>query len=204
MKERSTTEQPPIRRSHKWSVPTSAVILVLAALTVQASKPAGEPTVYETDSGYVEFESRVPLHTFTGQSNDLVGRVNLADSTVDFYVDLATLRTGNGKRDKDMRTALNVDEHPFAEYYGKLITPFDESLEGDQPARTRGTFTVHGVSREIEVQGVLRNTPDGLYMSAEWTLNLEDYDIEPPRLLIVKVHPEQELKIEATLERVPQ
>ena len=37
-------------------------------------------------------------------------------------------------------------------------------------------------------------------MLAGWTLNLEDYDIEPPSLVIVKVDPEQDIFIDAVLE----
>ena len=171
----------------------AAIALFLAI----ASEPAGAQAWF-TDRGHAEFESSVPLHSFVGESDALVGRIALADSTVDFYLDLETLETGIGKRDKDMRTTLKTDEYPFAEFFGKLVTPFDPQ-GGRQVAHVRGTFTIHGVSREVEVEGTLEPVPDGLRLEAGWTLNLEDYDIEPPSLLIVKVDPEQDIRIRATL-----
>ena len=61
---------------------------------------------YYAENGTVNFTSSVPLYEFTGTSNQLTGRINLADSTVDFYVDLETLDSGIKKRDKDMRLTL--------------------------------------------------------------------------------------------------
>ena len=58
---------------------------------------------YFTDAGTAIFHSKVPLHSFSGTSENLTGLINLDDKTVDFYLDLATLDTGNGKRDKDLR-----------------------------------------------------------------------------------------------------
>ena len=40
-------------------------------------------------------------------------------------IDLTTLETGIGKRDKDMRKPLETDKSPFAEFFGKLTSSFD-------------------------------------------------------------------------------
>ncbi|MFT5145006.1 MAG: polyisoprenoid-binding protein YceI [Rhodothermales bacterium] len=163
---------------------------------VTASLASGQS--YTSDSGRVEFDSSVPLHSFTGTSNELVGRIVLADSTVDFYVDLETLDTGIGKRDKDMRKTLKTGDFPFAEFFGKLTSPFDPS-GGQQPARVSGRFSIRGVTKDIEVAGTLEPTADGLLLNAEWELNLNDYEIVPPKLLIMKVDPVQQLRISVTL-----
>ncbi len=157
---------------------------------------------YMTESGHAEFTSSVPLHTFTGTSDRLVGKIDLADSTVDFYLDLETLETGIGKRDKDMRTTLETDTYPFAEFFGTLVTPFDPDRRGPQPATVRGEFTLHGVTRSVEIDGTLETTDDGLQVEAAWDINIEDYDIEPPGLLIVRVDEVQRVRIEALLEPI--
>ena len=161
--------------------------------------PSLAAQTYMTEGSHVEFTSSVPLHTFTGESENLVGMVNLADSTVDFYVDLTTLETGLGKRDKDMRITLETDKFPFAEFFGKLVSPFDPENPEPQPAIARGDFKIHGVSRSIEVEGTLQKTDTGLALKAAWDLQLEDYEIVPPKLLFIKVDQTQALKIDALL-----
>ncbi|MDZ7714895.1 MAG: YceI family protein [Balneolaceae bacterium] len=154
---------------------------------------------FKTDTGYVEFKSSVPLHSFTGTSNHLVGKISLPDSTVDFYIDLNTLDTGIGKRDRDMRQTLEVEEYPFAEFYGKLSSRFNYSEQDTQSVTATGKFTLHGISKQIEVNGKLYPNEKGLYLEASWILNLSDYNIKPPGILFYRVDEEQEIKIEALL-----
>ena len=154
---------------------------------------------YMTRAGHAEFSSHVPLHTFTGTSDHLVGQVKLDDATVDFYLDLETLRTGIGKRDRDMRETLETDQFPFAEFFGKLTTSFDPSSSAAQPARVRGEFTVHGVTREVEIEGTLQPVGDGLKVEATWQINLKNYNIEPPSLLIMRVEETVDIRVDAVL-----
>lgn len=155
---------------------------------------------FYTEIGKAVFHSEVPLHTFTGESQHLIGRIDLEEKVVDFYLDLETLETGIGKRDQDMKQTLNVKEHPFAEFYGELVSDFDTTSSEVQKAVTEGTFKIHGVEREIRVEGTLQKTGNGLLLKAGWTLLLKDYDIEPPSLLFVRVDQEQDIEIEALLE----
>lgn len=175
---------------------------LLAGLLAGAVGPTAQAQTFRTERGHVQFTSRVPLHTFSGTSDHLVGLVNLADSTLDFYVDLSTLKTGNAKRDKDMRKTLGTDSHPFGEFVGRLVSAFDTASTEPQQAVARGTFTIHGVSREIEVGGTLQFVNGTLLLETSWTLRLDDYDITPPRLLIIKVDEQQEINARAVLEPV--
>lgn len=173
---------------------------LLCALIATAMLPVAAPAqVFKTETGRAEFDSDVPLHSFTGTSDHLAGQIDLANNSVDFYLDLSTLKTGIGKRDRDMLKTLETDTYPFAEFFGTLISDFDPQSTAVQPATVRGDFTVHGITRQVEVTGSLQNTPGGLHLKAAWQLDLDDYDISPPRLLFVKVAPIQDLRIDALL-----
>lgn len=169
--------------------------LLLVASTVQAQ-------VYKSESGHAEFESSVPLHSFVGSSDHLVGKINLRNGVVDFYLDLTTLDTGNNKRDKDMRETLETDQYPFAEFYGKIGSNFDSTVTQPQQVTVQGTFTIHGVEQNLTTQGTLQQTPDGLQVEAGWTLNLTDYNIEPPGILFYRVDEEIDIQINALLKPV--
>lgn len=172
---------------------------VLLPIIIVCLVQCAEAQTFMTEAGHAEFTSSVPLHTFTGTSEQLVGKINLADSTVDFYVDLTTFDTGISKRDKDMRRTLNTEEYPFAEFYGKLITPFDTSAGKAQSVTVEGEFSIHGITRDIQIDGTLQKTGEGLQVNAAWVVNLADYEIEPPGILFYRVDEEQEVKIEALL-----
>ena len=173
-------------------------IIISAFLLFLLNTPLAAQT-FMGESGTAEFTSKVPLHTFTGSSDYLIGQVNLVENTVDFYIDLTTLKTGNKKRDKDMLITLETKEYPFAEFFGNIETEFDASNSAEQPVKVAGEFKIHGVTRKIDVDGTLQVTPEGLNVQAEWQLNLKDYNIVPPKLLVVKVDEVQDIKINAVL-----
>lgn len=172
-------------------------LLVLAALLGGSAEASAQ--AYKTETGHAAFTSSVPLFTFTGTSDHLVGKISLTDATVDFYLDLTTIETGIGKRDKDMRETLETDEYPFAEFYGTLVSPFDPTSNAVQSARVRGEFTLHGKTRQVQIEGTLQMTDDGLEVQAAWELNIKDYGIEPPSLLILKVDKTQYVRIRVLL-----
>lgn len=182
----------------KTYIPAFAAALLILISTGMQSVSAQS---FKTEEGKAVFHSRVPLHTFTGESDRLVGLINLETGTVDFYLDLATLETGIGKRDRDMKETLEVEEYPFAEFFGNLTTDFDPAVTDTQNVTVKGDFKIHGVEREVEISGKLLNKGDSLLLKAGWMLRLEDYDIIPPKLLFVKVDQEQKIEISAELKK---
>jgi len=152
-----------------------------------------------TESGHAEFTSSVPLHSFTGTSDHLNGLIDFDENLVDFYIDLQTLDTGNGKRDRDMYSTLNVEEHPFAEFTGTLSSSYDPDSDDEQQVTVSGEFSIHGVTQPLEVDGTIQKTGNELQLQASWILNLHDYEIEPPGILFYRVDEEIEIKIEAVL-----
>lgn len=175
----------------------SSFICMILLLLFSTTTLLGQ--VYNTESGHAEFDSSVPLHSFTGKSDYLVGMINLDESTVDFYLDLNTLKTGISKRDKDMLETLEADQYPFAEFFGKLKTPFDPEENDPQQVSAQGEFSIHGETKDLNVEGTLESTEEGLLLKAAWTINMEDYNIEPPGILFYRVSEKIDIRIEALL-----
>lgn len=159
---------------------------------------------FKTESGHAEFKSEVPLHSFVGSSDHLVGKISLQDSVVDFYLDLTTLDTGNDKRDKDMRETLETEKYPFAEFFGKLVTDFNPDKSSKQKVMVSGEFTIHNVTKETTIQGTLQKTDDGLSVEANWTLDMTDYNIKPPGILFYRVEEKIDIQIKALLKPLKQ
>jgi len=170
------------------------IVILMFSTTAQAQS-------YITETGRAAFTSSVPLHSFTGRSEHLNGLIDLEENLVDFYIDLQTLDTGNGKRDRDMYSTLEVEEHPFAEFTGSLTSSYDPESAEEQNVTVTGDFSIHGVTQSIEVDGTLQKTGAGLQLNASWILNMADYNIEPPGILFYRVDEEIEVRIEAELEQ---
>ena len=173
------------------------IIGVLASVSLSAQS-------FVTEAGTAIFYSEVPLHSFEGRSENLTGLIDLDKNLVDFYLDLATLDTGNGKRDKDMRLTLEVEDYPYGEFTGELVSEFDPFSSTEQEVTVKGTFKIHGEEQEVEVSGTLKPEGESLVLHATWILKLEDYKIKPPQVLFLKVDQEQKIEIMATLTKQDQ
>lgn len=173
------------------------LIIVLTAFSVKA-----EAQSFMGDKGYVEFLSRAPMLEFKGISNNLVGLINLDENVVDFYVDLNTLDTGIQLRNRHMRESyLETNKFPFAEFTGRLNDDVNIGSRDVQQVSVTGIFNIHGVQRDITVDGTLQFDDNQVTLSATWEVKLEDYNIDRPRVIFYELSDTQVVTININLRK---
>ena len=108
-----------------------------------------------------------------------VDRANPTASTVDVLIKTASLDTGHPGRDKHLRSAdfFDVEKYPEITFRSSKIVP-----KGGDKYDVTGTFTLHGVSKEITIPvsflGFMGSGPnEKAGFSADITLNRKDYGI---------------------------
>lgn len=154
------------------------------------------------DDGKVVFTSRAPLLEFQGVSHHLTGKIDFESGTVDFFVDLNTLNTGNRRRDRDMRNVyLKTDEFPFAEFYGQLLNQINLEKNEKQPVAVRGKFTIHGVAKNMTINGSVIPSENEILVEAYWTVLLGDHNIRRPSVVFYELAEEQEVNITITMKK---
>ncbi|NKB69050.1 MAG: hypothetical protein GKR89_18435 [Candidatus Latescibacteria bacterium] len=182
----------------RWLIP----FLVCLPLAVQG----GEWHVdKKAQANRVEFTSEVVTFTFSGSTDKIDGFVYWEGEELfenkdqlHFEVDLATLDTGIGKRDRDMRQVLGTEKWPKAVYKGEFVehTAMDTTVAAYR-VKTKGTLALHGVERPLEVPGIIVMEEGRSKVEATFTLQLADYDIEAPSIAaFVKVG--QEIVVEVS------
>ncbi len=199
-------------RSRRWAI---HALTMLTVITFAIPTHAERFVIAAGDESRVQFESHAPLESFTGKTTAVSGVIEcdpaaLGDSiTVVVEVDMASLDTGIGKRNADMReNHLETDRHPTATFRGaSLLGEPPSSLAAGQPTDVRmaGTLTLHGVSRRIEVLVTLTLAADASTLRAvtAFPVRLDDYSISRPKFLFLKLGEVQDasLDVVATAER---
>ncbi len=177
-------------------------ILVSTLLLYSISYPNFAQS-FKTENGDATFLSKAPLNEFTGKSSQLQGLIDLDKNLLDFYLDLNTLKTGIGLRDRHMRdNYLETKKYPFAEFTGEIQESTEIAVGETKKVTAKGKFKIHGVEREIEVPGTLKRTSqDELVLEATFMVLLNDYDIDIPSVIFYELAEEQEVSILATLKR---
>lgn len=163
----------------------------------------------------VTFASRMPLESFEGVTDRVDGFVFLPEtgvvagdafpsSRLHFEVALASLETGIRLRDRHMREEyLEVERFPFATFSGS-VESIAGSDETDEVLRvtSSGTFAVHGVEREREIECDARVADPGYRVRCSFPVRLPDHDIDIPRVMFLKLAEEVRVDLDLHLRPV--
>ncbi len=184
-------------------------IMTYCTLLLASALHAGEWHVEKNyGANLVSFTSEVIGFSFSGQTNGIDGYIYdknsyffTDDSDFFFEVDLSSLDTGIGKRDRDMREILNTRRWPKATFSGKLgAVVKDSSDQNVFLTRSRGVLNLRGVERTIVVDTKIRAEKEGFKISADFPIFLNDFNIEAPKLVaFLKVSEEIQITVSFTL-----
>ena len=161
----------------------------------------------------VRFTSSTAIDEFEGTTERLDGLVLLnteeltertggAESEIYFEVDLASLDTGIGMRDRQMRNSyLEVDRYPYAAFGGTIEQVV--SLPGEMfQVTTQGILGIHGVEQERALTCNLATVNEGYRVNCVFPVFLSDHDIEIPKLMFLKLNNEIRMELNFILEPV--
>ena len=172
---------------------------------------AAEWHIDKTRSRTVLFTSEVLALTFQGKTDQIDGFIYWEGASyfekntqVQFEVELNTLNTDNGRRDRDMRDILNTGKWPRAIFKGtsSSITKVDSTVTAYR-VKSKGTISIHGVDQEIEVPGLITIENGKMDIKCQFTIKLSDFNIEAPSLIaFVKVNNEVRIDLHFSLNRV--
>lgn len=141
----------------------------------------------------VGFDAVSSLHDFSGSTSAVTGLIRLAaaggasDVRGHIAADAATLTTGHEGRDEKMRTHhLDTPQFPKITFTFASIDPAGD--RPDVPRTVRGRFCIHGIEREVQIPTELTQRQDGLlHLKGSLALQMTDFGITPPSLLVITV-----------------
>lgn len=110
-------------------------------------------------------------------------------ATLTLRVDAIT--SGNGLQDREMRRRFDAGRYPVIS--ARVVD--GKPLRGVGRYRAAAELTMHGQTRVIS--GDVRLTVDETTMRVDGrqVINVKDFGINPPRLLILKVEPEVDVEV---------
>jgi polyisoprenoid-binding protein YceI len=187
------------------------VFALVSLLTLTGTSRAADFVVRPQSDANVTFVSKTTTEKFEGRTREVWGRASfdpagIGDSVrVHLEVDLASLKTGSGQRDKLMReTCLETDKYPRATFDGVTVNGLAPGLEPNTrvPIEVEGTLTLHGVSRRlrttIHVTYLPQSAGESIKFETRFPVVLADYNIAVPNVLALKLAGTQEVHVIGT------
>ena len=175
-----------------------AVLLRATPALAQAPIPAARLA-----RGTLSFDGHATLGDFVGTTDSVRGEMTGGPdlAAIRGWVEgvVAALRTGNGKRDTDLRKSMEVDTFPTMRFDLADVLQADEQPLSDSTAVTlHGRLTIHGVTREVDIAARAWVAPDTIRVRGDFPLNLKDYRIGglSKMLGILKMHENIEVHVD--------
>jgi len=169
---------------------------------------ADEWHVKKDAKNLVKFTSTTTVLDFDGTTNNIDGyfywdgkEIFTGKNEIYFEVDLNTVKTGIGKRDRDMREdVLETKKWPTT-YFKGSITEFNKN-GNKYSVKVIGKMFIHGVEKEIIIPGEIKIENGIMNIQTKFSVYLKDFNIEAPSLLaFIKVSQEIKLDLNFNLEQ---
>jgi polyisoprenoid-binding protein YceI len=166
-------------------------------------------TTFRIDPGQsrVWIEARSSMHPIQGEAQGLEGSIEaaLADGRIDLtegpkvQIELPVTNLQSGKRLEDAEMMRRIDARRFPTIRGETT----EFKENGGRYRVRGDLTFHGVTRPVEGE-VTISSPDAssLVIEGEQIFDIRDFGVEPPKILMLRVHPDVRVRVKVVARQV--
>lgn len=166
------------------------------------SLSAQEFQVDKSKSNSVKFISNAPIENFEGVTNQIDGYLylvsfdDLTKNQLYFEVDLNTLDTGIGLRNRHMReNYLETDKYQFTYFEGK-IDSIKLLSENKYEVLVSGKMSIHGVTKDISLNGTIIKDEKNIQIESNFSVALSDYKIEIPKLMFMKIDENMKLVLD--------
>ena len=171
--------------------------------------PAQVRAVYRVIPGpsRVRFDAKAFLHDFAGTTSRIEGTIRtgeldrLSNAEACVQIDASSLDTGNATRDGIMRADhLETEKFPSIVL---LLNAVDgvKHQAGTWEFTARGTLSLHGVSRDIQLPVRAGQEGDTVHLTGQVPLRMTDYRIRIPRFLVFTVEDQVMVSFDLTARR---
>ena len=161
-------------------------IIGLASVMVLLSVLATAQDKFFTKSGKVSFVSKGNIETITAKHKGVTCVLDSKSGAIQ----LAVLMKGFEFVKALMQEHFNEnyvesDKYPKADFKGQVVnnSEVNYTQDGTYNAKAKGTLTLHGVSKEIEIPGKVTVKSGKPQLNADFTILLSDYNIKIPAMV---------------------
>ncbi|MDG1247711.1 MAG: YceI family protein [Flavobacteriaceae bacterium] len=148
----------------------------------------------DTTKSSISYSGNHFLHKWSAENNNLSGLIKIDNENIlniGVVAKVADFKSGNSSLDSNSYRVLEALKFPNIIFKSLSVT----SING--LSNIKGLIEFHGIEKNIDVNVKLTTIENTTQMNGEFTLNLSDFSIDRPSLLLRKI--DNEIKIEFIL-----
>ncbi len=133
--------------------------------------------------GQVSFFSYTSVENIKAENNQVLSIVDLEDGSIAVSMLMNTFIFEKALMKEHFNESyIESDIYPKATFDGR-IEGFDPTTEGEQTRMIKGTFKMHGESKELEIKSKILIEGDRFVITGNFETLVRDYKINIPPLL---------------------
>lgn len=165
-------------------------ILLVSICYLFCAFAANGQNAYMTSEGFISFFSSTPIEDIKAENKTVGSVIDLGSGNIVFKIQIKDFKfPKNLMQTHFNENYLESDKYPFAIFKGSIKDFNAEDFSSNKEVKVviKGTLTMHGVSKEIEVSGVFKKDGDKLHGTADFKIEVADYDIDIPSIVITNI-----------------
>ncbi|MBC7949488.1 MAG: YceI family protein [Chitinophagaceae bacterium] len=171
------------------------IFLAIAVASVAQGK-------FYTKSGRISFYSSTSMENIEAINKSVVALLDTKTGDLQFAAQMKGFEFKKALMQEHFnRDFAESNKFPKAEFKGQLSnnSQMNYSTNGAYAAKVKGTLTVHGVSKEIEVNGTLTVKDGKVYLTSVFNVLVANHNITIPKLYRDNISKSIEVKVDCTL-----
>ena len=159
--------------------------------------------IYITRTGEIEFYSYTPIEDIKAVNNQVSSIFNNSNGELVFQVPIQSFRFKNALMQEHFNeNYMETEKYPKAVFKGYIpdwasLTPSD-SIDS---LIILGELNMHGVTKKVECNGVIKFQNNGIYGESKFDVQLKDYNIQIPKLMIKNIASTISIKVKIFLRK---
>lgn len=153
----------------------------------------------EAQSGTIVIEGTSNIHDWEMDaekfSSQLTATENLETiSNLELKVVVDGLKSGKGGMDKNAYKALNEDDYKTIVFKSTEIS-IEKTADNTYKAVAKGQLSMAGANKNVSIPFSLKGSGQNLKLEAEHTLDMTNYDVDPPKAMFGTIKTGKEVTI---------
>ncbi|MBL7872688.1 MAG: YceI family protein [Cyclobacteriaceae bacterium] len=170
-------------------------LLVCSVLFICHSTQAQKFTV---EKSTVIFFSKATVEDIKADNTKLASIFNTSSGEVAFSIPIKDFEFEKALMKEHFNEKyLETEKFAKATFQGKLLG-YSANATGVQPVSAIGKLTIHGITKEVTIEGTLENVDGKINAKSKFNVKLEDYKIKIPQLLWQNIAEQVEVTIDIT------
>jgi polyisoprenoid-binding protein YceI len=177
------------------------ILVVLAVIAFGAAPALAQK--YFTRDGKIQFNSDTPAEKIEGKNKTATAVLDAATGNLEFAVLIKGFQFPKALMQEHFNeNYLESDKFPKSTFKGVIsnLSEVNFAKDGNYNVKVKGKMTMHGVTKDVEIPGMIKVSGGKLEVTSTFNVACEDYDISIPSVVKDSIAKEIKVMVNATLQ----